>query len=132
MKRGVKRGVKRGACSTERWSSWQHDRPGFEPLCGLRRWRAPSRPRRSPPRLPAPAPAPDPDYKADVHGGEGKKAKGVFYEGDLSLSRHRTVGLVNELIDSHIHKGAADPTQTQAGAGMRPLTVDEQQAKLED
>lgn len=61
--------------------------------------------------------------------------KGVFYEGDLSLSRHRTVGLVNELIDSHIDPSLG-PQNTVAGIAVgsigRKLTVEEQQAKLED
>lgn len=67
-------------------------------------------------------------------GPRAPEQKGIFYEGDMSLSRHRTVGLVNELIDSHIQE---DPNATiAAGASVgrigRKLTVEEQQAKLED
>lgn len=76
-------------------------------------------------------PAHDENYRADFPVGEGKKGKGIFYEGDLSISRHRTVGLVNELIESHIQHGDPQATQTMGGP-LRKLTVDEQQAKLED
>lgn len=75
-------------------------------------------------------PGHDEKYGADFPVGEGKGAKGVFYEGELSVARHRTVGLVNELIESHTqHQNAL---QTQGSANLRPLTVDEQQQKLEE
>lgn len=73
----------------------------------------------------------DEPYRSDFPTGTGKKAKGIIYEGELNLTRHRTVGLVNELIDSHISKNP-NPTQTQITGHVRPLTVDEQQQKLED
>lgn len=72
----------------------------------------------------------DKEYRADFYVGDEHKAKGIFYEGELSLARHRTVGLVNELIESHTD--AQDPTKTQGGTKIRPLTVDEQQQKLEE
>lgn len=93
------------------------------------------------------SPGNDPYYQSDFTEKKSKwwwfgnhektEQKSTMYEGDLSLSRHRTLGLVNELIDSHC-ADTNDPNATLA-AGIsvgkqqgRKLTVEEQQGKLED